>query len=418
MASVAAAAVATEPGLRMQHTVTLWTRSARYAPLAQAASGVLRASLLLPGLAALAVLTPLPAAAENAPEKTTIAFKYGDYKDWQSGWDRIKVTAPQLYVQAPIAGEWAIEGSWVGDSVSGATPRWYSERSGATQHMHDYRKASDVKVTRYLARAAVSASVAYSHEHDYTSRALGLDARWSSDDNNRTWTVGFGHSGDVIDNTSNGVNTAINQHKRTNEIMAGVTQVLTPTDIGQFNLTRSVGSGYYNDPYKSFDLRPRQRNAWIALARWNHYLEPFNASVRSSYRYYSDSFGVKSHTAGLEWVQPVGPWTFTPGVRYYSQTAARFYADPVFTAQGSIDLAPLMALYGQNRPVSADQRLAAFGASTVSLKAAYAFTPDVVVDAKIESYRQSAGRHLGGGGSPGLAPFSARFMQVGLTYRF
>lgn len=381
----------------------------------QAASGVLLASLLLPGLA---LLAPSGAVAENAPEKSTIAIKYGSYKDWQPGWDRIKVSAPMIYVQAPIAGDWSIEGSWVGDSVSGATPRWYTARSGATQHMNDYRKAGDVRVTRYLPRAAISATATYSDEHDYTSRALGLDARWSSDDNNRTWTVGLGHSSDTIDNTSNGVSTAIDQHKRTTEFMAGVTQVLTPTDIAQLNLTRSIGHGYYNDPYKSFDRRPDRRNAWIALARWNHHVERFGASVRGSYRYYSDTFGVKSHTFGVDWVQPAGKWTFTPGVRYYTQSAARFYVDPSYTPQGTIDLSPAMALYGQNQPVSTDQRLAAFGAVTLSIKVGYAITPDTVVDFKYDAYRQSAGKHLGSGGSPGLDPFSARFLQVGLTHRF
>jgi hypothetical protein len=37
---------------------------------------------------------------------------------------------------------------------------------------------------------------------------------------------------------------------------------------------------------------------------------------------------------------------------------------------------------------------------------------------KLESYRQTAGLRLGGSGSPGLAPFNARFVQVGLTHRF
>lgn len=383
----------------------------------QAAGGVLLATLLLPGLAALSAITPQKAAAETAPEKTTLAFKYGSYNDSQPGWDRIKVTAPQLYVQMPVAGDWSVEGSWVGDSVSGATPRIHTQRSGASQ-MSDYRKAGDFKVTRYLSRAAVSASMAYSDEHDYTSRAVGLDARWSSDDNNRTWTLGYGNSFDKIDNRSTGVNTAINQHKRTQEILGGVTQVLTPTDIAQINLTRSIGKGYFNDPYKSFDQRPDQRNAWIALARWNHYLEPFDASLRSSYRYYSDTFGVKSHTAGLEWVQPAGRWTFTPGVRYYTQSAANFYFDPVLTAQGQyVQLDTILRAISLQGNKSADQRLAAFGAATQSLKVSYAFTPDTVVDAKVEIYRQRAGLRLGGG-SPGLDPFNARFMQVGLTHRF
>lgn len=382
------------------------------------ATGILLASLVLPGLTALATFAPVSATAENAPEKTTIAIKYGTYDESQAGWDRVSVKAPHVYVQAPIGSEWAIEGSWVGDSVSGASPRWHSQQTGASR-MSDYRSASDLKVTRYFARAAVSASVAHSDEHDYTSNAIGLDARWSSEDNNRTWTVGYGSSKDRIDTTYSGNMTAVDQHKRTHEFMAGVTQVLTPTDIAQFNLTRGLGTGYFNDPYKLLDQRPNQRDTWIALARWNHYVERFDASIHSSYRYYSDTFGVNSHTIGVEWVQPVGKWTFTPGVRYYSQSAANFYVDPVLNAQGQYDtIATLTGFSNLTGDKSADQRLSAFGAVTLSIKASYAITPNTVIDVKFENYRQASALHLGGSGSPGLDTFNASFTQVGLTHRF
>jgi hypothetical protein len=386
------------------------------------ASGVLLASLVLPGLAALATLVPLTAAAETAPEQTTIAVKYGTYNDSQANWDRIKVNAAQVYVQAPIAGEWSIEASGVSDNVSGATPYAHTQKSGASgggkTGMSDERHAGDVRITRYLPRAAISASLAYSTEHDYKSTALGLDTRWSTDDNNRTWTVGYGASHDTIDNTYSGGSIS-GKHKNTNEFMGGVTQVLTPSDIAQFNLTRSLGSGYYDDPYKNYDSRPDQRKAWIGLARWNHYVSAFDASIRTSYRYYSDTFGVASHTAGVEWVQPAGRWTLTPGVRYYSQSAANFYFDPVLNAQGQYDaFGTLLRAASLTGNKSADQRLAAFGAVTLSMKASYAFTPSLVADVKYERYRQSAALHLGSTGSPGLDPFNANFMQVGLTYRF
>jgi hypothetical protein len=387
-------------------------------------SGVLGASLCLPGLATLTALTALSALApatvqaENAPEKTTLAIKYGHYADSQPDLDRVSVNAPQVYIQAPLSPEWAIEGSMVSDSVSGASPRMHTQVSGASR-MSDHRKAGDVKLTRYLSRASVSVSATYSDEHDYTSRALGLEGRWSSDDNNRTWVLGVGGSSDTIDNTSNGVNTAINQHKRTKEIMAGVTQVLTPSDVVQFNLTRSVGKGYYNDPYKAFDVRPEQRNGWIAMARWNHHIERFDAALRTSYRYYRDTFGVTAHTLGAEWVQPVGRWTFTPGVRYYTQSAASFYLDPVFNAAGQYDEgATVMRAATTAGPKSMDQRLSAFGAVTLSLKASHALSAQTTVDFKVERYRQTSGLRLGGSGSPGLAPFNATFVQVGLTHRF
>ena len=378
---------------------------------------VMLASLMLPGLAALCAVAPQTAQAESQPEKTTVAVKYANYEDSQAGWTRVTVNAPQFYLLAPVGKDWSVEGSAVIDSVSGASPRMHTARSSASV-MSDERKAGDVKVTRYFNRAAVSASLALSDEHDYQSTAVGLQGRWSTEDNNRTWTAGVGFSRDKIDNQSNGVNTAINQRKNTQEFMVGVTQVLTPLDIVQFNLTRGTGSGYFNDPYKNFDKRPESRNTWIALARWNHHLSDLDATLRTSYRYYSDTFGVNAHTTELELVKPVGLWTFTPGLRYYSQSAARFYFDPVLDSQGAYDEAATfqraVAITGDR---SADQRLSAFGAVTVSMKVAYAFTPATTGDIKLDLYRQSASLRMGGG-SPGLAPMNARMIQVGLTHRF
>ena len=72
--------------------------------------------------------------------------------------------------------------------------------------------------------------------------------------------------------------------------------------------------------------------------------------------------------------------------------------------------------FGSNQ--STDQRLAAFGAVTLSIKLSYAFTPDTSADIRFDSYRQTAGLHLGSAGSPGLDAFKATSAQIGLTHRF
>lgn len=381
-----------------------------------ARGSVLLASLLLPGLGALVATEA--AHAESAPEKTTLSFKLGQYDERQGDWERVSVQAPMVSVQAPIGPQWSVDASWVGDTVSGASPRIHSQRSSASR-MSDYRSASDVRVTRYFDRAAVSASVAYSDEHDYTSSAFGLEGRWSSDDNNRSWVAGVGYSDDRIDNSRSGLNTAINQRRHTLELMAGITQVINPTDIVQANLTRSQGAGYYNDPYKLFDTRPDHRDAWIALLRWNHALPAWDAALRTSYRYYNDSFGVSAHTFGVDWVQPKGRWTFTPGVRYTSQSAADFFVAPTLDAAGQYDAtASLLRLATTSGLKSADQRLAAFGALTVSMKVAYAISPDTTLDVKLERYHQAAGLYLGGSATAGLDAMDATFTQIGLTHRF
>lgn len=384
---------------------------------AATASPITLAALLLPGLAALTSGLSGTALAETPPEKASVSVRYGDYEDRHPGWDRIKVRSPQVHLLTPVAGEWAVEGTLVGDSVSGASPRIHTQRSGASQ-MSDSRRAADMKVTRYLSRAAVSVSVGYSGEHDYVSKSWGLQTHWSSEDQNTTWTLGTGGAYDRIDNTASG-GIAANRNRHTLEFLGGVTQVLTPVDIVQFNITRSLGNGYYADPYKQFDQRPGSRNAWVLLGRWNHHVEGVDGTLRSSWRYYRDSFGVGAHTLGAEWVQPVGSWTLTPGVRYYTQGAAGFYFDPVLNAQGEVNTtATLLRAIGLKGDKSADPRLSAFGAVTLSLKVAYAFNADTTADVKIEKYRQSAGLRWGGGGSPGLEPLNARLLQVGLTRKF
>jgi hypothetical protein len=375
--------------------------------------GILAATLLLPGLAA---VTPA-AHAEDPPAQAEMGILYGTYRDWQPGLRRISVDSPHLYVMSPFAGNWSFEATHVVDAISGATPRMHTFVSGATPHMSDNRTASEVKITRYFHRAAIGAGAAYSRENDYWSRTKSVEGRWSTGDNNTTFNAGFAESRDLIDAQATG-GFAANEHRVTHEYQLGVTQVLTANDIAQVQFTRSIGSGYYSDPYKDFDERPRARRASIVLARWNHHVEPADATLHASWRYAIDTFGIRSHTFGLEWVQPYGRWTLTPGARYYRQGASWFYFDPVTNAAGVPD-ALLTRLFfgGLSGFHSADARLAAFGAVTVSLKIAYEASDRDVVDLKAEAYRQSSNWRFGGG-SPNLQPFRATFYQFGWTHRF
>jgi Protein of unknown function (DUF3570) len=377
---------------------------------------IVAAALALPGVVG-------TAHAETAPERGQISVKYLEYKDSQPGLERIKVKAPSIYLLAPVNSQWSIEGSAVADAVSGASPRYHTAVSGASK-MSDNRTAADVKVTHYAERSAYSVGLSGSKEHDYRSKALSFDASFASDDNNTSFNIGLGYASDRVGSSNDAT---LNLRKRTAELMLGVTQVLSPTDIVQLNLTFSNGRcvddpvggpSCYSDPYKEPDLRPHKRDQAILLARWNHHFEGLGATLRSSYRYYSDSYGIKAHTLGAEWVQPVSTmFSLTPSVRLYSQSAAKFYFDPVYDPDVG---APYPPGYFTNPPefISADQRLAAFGGVTVGLKLGVQFTPDWSADLKAERYEQRSKWRVGGTGSPGLDPFSASFFQIGVNKRF
>ena len=369
------------------------------------AGAIIAAALALPGVLA---------HADSAPEHGVVAMKYLKYNDRQPGLDRISVNAPSIYVLAPLSPQWAVDGFLVSDSVSGATPRYHTAISGATPRMSDHRVAGNVQVTRYFDRSNYAVGLARSSENDYVSTAGSFNASFSSDDNNRSVFFGLGYAGDQISSSNDAT---LQETRRTAELLVGVTQAWTANDLIQLNLTLNRGRGYFSDPYKEPDNRPRERNQTIMLARWNHFVADYGASVRSGYRYYHDSFGINAHTLTTEWVQPVGQFTITPSLRLYTQSAASFYFDPVYDPDVG---APYPPGYFTNPPkyISADQRLAAFGAVSVGMELAYQIDRNWLIDLKAVYYEQRTGWRVGGNGSTGLDPFSATWVQLGLETRF
>ena len=361
-------------------------------------------------LLAAALLLPITGAvmAEPAPEKSTLSFKYLDYLDSQPGADRVRIRAPMLMLDVPFKDEWLLNSSFVSDTVSGASPRYHTRQ---LTKLFDVRSATTLGLTRLLTNGSVTVASAYSSERDYVSKSLSVTAAWFFNNKNTEVTFGSGITRDAINPTNKIVS---DEKKRINDFVIGVTQVLTPKDIAQLTVRYSDGSGYYSDPYKAFDERPRNRTAKSVLARWNHYFDSIDGSARIAYRFYTDSFNIDAHTLNFEYAQLVGNgWTVMPLVRLYSQNSASFYV-PVDPAQGERPTFPNQsAIY-----YSEDQRLSAFGGLTVGMKLSKQITKDFLVDAKIEQYEQRSNWTINGTPDLGLAPFSARSVQIGFSYQF
>jgi len=366
--------------------------------MASLGHAILAAAALLPGVAA---------HAENPPERSTLSLRYLDYEESQPGLDRITVHAPSVALETPLGATWSLGASLTADAVSGASPRYYTAVSGASR-MHDDRKAGDVNLTRYFSNASLSVGAAYSTEHDYVSRALSVLGTLSSEDRNTSWSFGVGGADDSIDP----VNFIVRGAKRqTVNLIAGLTRVLSADDLAQVTLGYTRGHGYFNDPYKALDLRPGQRAQRTLMLRWNHHHAASDGTSRLSYRLYDDSFGIRAHTLGGEYVQPFGQgWTLAPSLRLYSQRAASFYVD-----NPGDDGFPVILASGTLRYGSADQRLSAFGAVTLGFKLVHQLGPDWLADVKLESYRQRSQWRAFGHASAALAPLSALSLQVGLS---
>ncbi len=379
------------------------------------ASSVLAAALALPGL--------LPGTAQaqvTAPNATLVQFKFLYYKDYQQSGDRMTIKSPALYLLTPIVDDWVFEIGAVYDSISGASPYYHTTLSGASgEGIKDGRTAADVTFTKYFAnRTSVAVRAAYSDEDDYRSIAGGVTIRHATPDQNTTFTLGGGYSGDTVFPE---LPTSQTYYKRTYDAIVGISQVFTPNDTAQLNFYYAHQSGYLTDPYKAYwgvDNRPTKRDQTAVLARWNHYFDWADATMRLSYRYYDDDWEVSANTLTFDWAQtlPDG-WVLTPGLRYSTQSAAYFYFDPVYDPLLGAPFPPGYLL-NPTAFYSADQRLSAFGAITAGLKVSKAFAGGWIIDGKAEYYEQRGDWRIGGEGSPGLETFKAQMYQVGVTRKF
>ena len=350
------------------------------------------------------------ARADSAPEKAMVGYKFLDYQDWQGGQSRIAVHAPAFAFQLPFAETWSVEGTVVNDTVSGASPRYHTSRFVG---MQDKRAGKNLSISRYFGRGSLTFGVAYSSETDYRSRAYSLSGNISSEDKNTTLNLGIGVSNDEI-YPSSGIMMGEHLRKNGNEMMIGVTQVLTQTDIVQANVTYGKGRGYFSDPYKFLDERPERKNQLATLLRWNHHFRETDGTTHLSYRWYKDDYGIRSHTISGEYVQPFGNgWSVTPLLRIYSQNAADFYSD----ALKDPTVWPVPADWTPGVPLSFDQRLAAYGARSFGFKLSKRIDHDWLFDFKYENYEQRSSWAFGHG-SPNLEPLKARILQIGMSYYF
>ena len=351
---------------------------------------------------------PSLALAESAPERGLVAFKYLDYVDSQPGSERIRVKAPALLLMKPVSNEWSMSSTYTTDTISGASPAYHTQ---ALRKMRDQRHAIELSATHYDALGTQTYGGSFSKEADYLSKGIFYAFTQSSESKNTTWNAGVSTNSDQINPTNRIV---ANETKQSLDLIAGVTQVMGVYDIAQVQAGHYVGQGYFSDPYKVFDLRPRKRTHNTLLGKWNHHFEGRQTTLRMSYRYYDDSWGIQSHTLNVEYIKPyANQWTVMPYVRLYTQSAARFFVNA--DSSGS-PFPPSPSLDASH--YTEDQRMSAFGAHTYGLKVSKLIRQDTTIDLKVEQYQQRAGWRLLGQGSPGLDPFAAKSIQFGISHSF
>ena len=233
-----------------------------------------------------------------------------------------------------------------------------------------------------MIRSNLGASV--SKEFDYLS--LGVNGLLSYDFNNRNTTLqtGLSFASDTID-PEGGIPIPFasmgevggvqprqegTEDKNTVDLLLGVTQVIDKNTVGQLSYSFSNSSGYHTDPFKLLSLvngdsgrtedyvfegRPDERQKHSLYGSVKHHFT--NDIAEASYRFYTDDWGIDSHTLDLKYRKNLGKERYLePHLRLYQQSEADFYRHSLTGIPSSGDFA------------SADYRLGDFTATTLGLK--------------------------------------------------
>lgn len=166
--------------------------------------------------------------------------------------------------------------------------------------------------------------------------------------------------------------------------LLGYTRILNPRTIVQGNLSYGVSSGYHSDPYKIIsaaddndriianfhDSRPGTRQRAALFGKLVHQLDGSDDSIQGSYRLYTDSWGIRSHTAEMRYHHKLTRrQSLEPHLRLYLQSEADFYQRKLAVTE---TLDPILPADGY---ASADYRLDQMTSATAGMKYQFQYSP-------------------------------------------
>jgi hypothetical protein len=122
----------------------------------------------------------------------------------------------------------------------------------------------------------------------------------------------------------------------------------------------------------------------IGLLGLNRTFQELHGAIDGTYRFYRDTFGTVAHTLDLAWFQHVGEkFILRPGLRLYSQSAARFYYYDLNKSKVNPVQGPPQVL---GPYYSSDYRLSELQSFNYGLKVIWKTTDRLELDAAVEQY--------------------------------
>jgi len=197
----------------------------------------------------------------------------------------------------------------------------------------DVRNEFNLGVTHLLAGNRISLNGIYSRESDYSSKTLAGTISHGFALKNTTIELGYVHSWDLVFP----VTKDWTRSKNVVTYSANFSQLLGKNALIQFLSSYMEYSGYLADAYQQIRIGPPDNPVLYAPAHPDKRIRralgsqfKFRlsqiSSVQIGYRYYWDSWDVRSHTISTDYMTYFSPHVmFDLGLRHYLQSRAYFF---------------------------------------------------------------------------------------------
>lgn len=257
----------------------------------------------------------------------------------------ITVQGPSLLVRKKFGESVSVAANYYIDMVSGASID--TEVSGASEFKEERHQVS-ASVDYLRGKTTYNLSFINSDESDYTANTASVGISEDMFGDLTTVSLGYTRAWDQIYKNARINGTIQNDPTYSSDgnrsvdkrfYRVGLSQVITKNLILGLNYESQTHEGELGNPYRSIrflsfggvetfanQVLPGTRTT-NAIALDGRYYLWYRAAAHASYRFFTDTWGIRAQTAEIEYIHPWREWTFEGSYRYHSQTAADFYGD-------------------------------------------------------------------------------------------
>lgn len=246
----------------------------------------------------------------------------------------VEIDGPSILVRKQVGRSLSFVGNYYVDMISSASIDVVTTASPYTEERTQWSLGMD-----YLrGNTTMSMSYTSSVESDFDAKTYTFGVSQDMFGDLTTLSLTYSYGDDLIGRSDDPL---FERENKRQFYGIGLTQILTRNLIATMNFETITDEGFMNNPYRSVryvdanssigysyepELYPNTRTTNALGMRARYYL-PYRAAMQVEYRFFTDTWDIRSNTAAISYIHPWRDWVFEVKYRWHNQTGASFFQD-------------------------------------------------------------------------------------------